>query len=125
MAGGKLVQDQLNPSYIHKLKTYKNTEIIVNSTHHQAQFPFNMNAKDYTILGWTEGMLKYHKDGNDAELNPTREVEDCYYRNIDVLAIQSHPEMLWDSILNKPIGGFEETIAHYRELLDKYLNNKL
>lgn len=123
MAGGSLVQDQPNPGFIHEIKTYKDSTIEVSSTHHQAQYPYRIDAGQYTILGWTEGMLPYHEDGNQVELNPTREVEDCFYRNINALAIQSHPEMLWD--INKPMTGFEETISHYRELLKRFLNNGL
>ena len=90
---GKLVQDQPNPG-AHMMRTHDGLELMVSSTHHQAQYPFNMHAKDYKVLGWTENMLQRHEDGERKEMNPEKECEVVYYPKIRALGIQPHPEML-------------------------------
>lgn len=116
MAGGKLVQHQENPKFLHKIKTYDDKEIEVTSTHHQAQYPFNLKNEEYKILGWTTDISRYHEDGNKKELNPKVECEIVYYPKIKGLAIQSHPEML---DLNHP------TINYMQDLFNNFINNKL
>lgn len=95
MNGGKLVQHQNNPSYIHDIKLaygYGFDNIKMTSTHHQAAYPFNLNKYSYRILGWTEGISKFHLDGNDDELNPPQECEIVLYKDTRCLGIQGHPE---------------------------------
>lgn len=122
MAGGKLVQHQNNPAFIHKMKTIDG-EILVSSTHHQAQYPFNLPLEDFKILGCTENMLDFHEDGNEKELNPIVECEVVYYPKINALGIQPHPEMLWAN--GKPKEGFEESIKWFQDTLDKFLKKEL
>lgn len=124
MAGGKLVQHQPNPSFIHPMKTIEG-EILVSSTHHQAQYPFNLPTEEFKILGCTENMLDFHQGGNQEELNPVVECEVVYYPKINALGIQPHPEMLWDTKLNKPRERFEESIKWFRDILSKFLNKEL
>jgi hypothetical protein len=104
MSGGKLVQHQNNPGFMHRMRTFDNKEIWVSSTHHQAQYPWGLPAIDYTVLGWTTDASDYHFNGAGEELivgvdNPIhmrgREVEVCYYRKSNCLCIQSHPEMIF------------------------------
>lgn len=90
---GMLVQDQPNPGP-HLMKTFDGKEFMVSSTHHQAQYPFNMAKEDYKILGWTENMLSRHEDGNGKEMSPAVECEVVAYPTINALGIQPHPEML-------------------------------
>lgn len=92
MSGGKLVQDQSNPQYIHRITLKDGREIDITSTHHQAQYPFNMNAWDYDIIGWSKDLSPYHQDGNCKELNPPVECEIVHYKKTKALAIQGHPE---------------------------------
>lgn len=92
---GRLVQHQPNPAYIHPIKTYDGKEIMITSTHHQAQFPFNLKPEvDFKLLGWTKGLLKFHEDGEEKEMNPPYEAEVVYYPKTKALAIQGHPEMM-------------------------------
>lgn len=90
---GRLVQDQKNIG-MHKMTTFDGKTIQINSTHHQAQYPYDMPEGDYKILGWSEGISSYHKDGNDEELAPERECEIVHYPRIRGLGIQHHPELL-------------------------------
>lgn len=120
MNGGELVQDQPNPHYIHPMKT-DTEELFVTSTHHQAAYPFKLNKEDYKIIGWTEGMLKHHVNGDNIELLPEKECEIVYYPKTKCLGIQSHPEMIYP-----PKSNLEHTSTEYmRKLLTKFLDNKL
>ena len=112
---GMLVQHQPNVSN-HKMITFEENEISVTSSHHQAMYPFNMDKKDYKILGWTENMLAFHKGGNDEELAPEKECEMIFYPKVKALCIQSHPEwMAFDSPSN----------IWFRKIFDQFINNKL
>lgn len=116
MAGGKLVQHQNNPAFKHPIKTYNNVELIMSSTHHQAQHPFNLPEEDYRILAWSEDIVKYREDGDQQEMETPKDCEIVYYPKINTLAIQGHPEMILEE---------EETIKWCRELLLDFLNNNL
>lgn len=120
MAGGKLVQNQNNPAYIHKIDTYDGKELYVTSTHHQAQYPYNLPEDSYKILGWTN-MLPFHKDGNDKELNPIKECEIVYYPNIKAIGCQSHPEMEYPAKNN----DMHDMIEYMRGLLGKLINDEV
>jgi GMP synthase-like glutamine amidotransferase len=113
MAGGKLVQHQNNPKFMHSVITSNGQELMVTSTHHQAQFPFKLPKEDYEILAWTEGISEFHLDGNQKEMNPPVEVEICYYRKTKSLGIQCHPEMM--------VGSHPETFEYLTMLVNKYL----
>lgn len=118
MSGGSLVQHQSHPSNIHKMFTYTNEIIDVSSSHHQAQYPFDLPKENYKILGYTKNLCNYHLNGNNTELNPEFEVEDCIYYKINALGIQSHPEWLYDS-------NYQITINYYQELLNKFMKDEL
>lgn len=119
MSGGKLVQHQSNPSYMHDIYTYDGNILEITSTHHQAQYPWNLPEEDYEILGWTKNMLPFHEDGNQQELPMAseKECEIVYYKQTKALGIQGHPEMMFDE--NHP------TIIWLRELLNKHTNDTL
>ena len=91
---GMLVQNQPNNHSYHNMFTHKGEELLVSSTHHQAQYPFNMKKENYNVIGWTENLHKYHQDGNNKELSPSQECEIVHYPNGNALGIQSHPEYM-------------------------------
>lgn len=91
MSGGRLIQHQQNPSYMHNIKTYDSKIIEITSTHHQAAYPFDMRKEAYHILGWTKGISKFHEDGNQEEMNPPKECEIVHYPETRCLGIQGHP----------------------------------
>jgi gamma-glutamyl-gamma-aminobutyrate hydrolase PuuD len=120
MNGGKLVQHQENPFFIHRLKMYDGEEILISSTHHQAAYPFDMPKKKYKILGWTNSISPiHHGESWLKELNPPVECEVMYYPKFRCLGIQGHPEMLFER------KGYETSVAYFRALLDKFLANKI
>jgi len=95
--------------------------IRVTSSHHQAQLPFNLHQEEYTILGWTENLLAFHRDGNNDEVNPEVECEDVMYHKANNLGIQSHPEWCFPPSSPSEI----VMIDYYQTLLDKFLNKEL
>lgn len=92
--GGRLIQHQQNKYHIHPIELYDNTKIDITSTHHQAQYPFNLPNVDYNILGWTKGISDFHQDGEQNEMSPRVECEIVYYKKTNSLGIQGHPEDL-------------------------------
>ena len=121
MSGGKLIQHQEHPGQKHDLHTKDGKTIRVTSSHHQAQLPFNLPQEEYTILGWTENLLAFHKDGNNDEVNPEVECEDVMYHKANNLGIQSHPEWCFPPSSPSEI----VMIDYYQTLLDKFLNKEL
>lgn len=104
MAGGKLVQHLRHP-YQHSITLYDGTNIISNSIHHQLQYPYTIPSNEYFIIAYSEGLSKFHLDGNGAELplpvirdmndqEVLVEPEIVYYKKIKSLSIQGHPEMM-------------------------------
>jgi gamma-glutamyl-gamma-aminobutyrate hydrolase PuuD len=119
MNHGLLVQNQCNPSYLHPMKTEDEQIITVSSTHHQAQFPFELNKNDYRIIGWTENLCQYHEGENSKqELNPPKECEIVYYPKNKCLGIQSHPE--YSEILHN-----NKSISYFKDLLNRFMEDKL
>ncbi len=103
MAGGILIQHQHNPDHFHPMRTKENTQIRVTSSHHQAQFPWYLDRKDFKMLGWTYTQSLYHYgegkdemiigviDGDDGKYDRV-ELEEVYYAKINALGLQHHPE---------------------------------
>jgi gamma-glutamyl-gamma-aminobutyrate hydrolase PuuD len=121
LSGGKLVQHQKNPSHIHNIYINDGESIIpLTSTHHQAQYPFGLKDDEYKILAYTKDLCEYHLDGRDKELNPPKEVEICYYPKTNALAIQPHPEFLWDDREN-----YKDTFEYLHDIFNKFINKKL
>ncbi len=120
-SGGRLIQHQENPKFIHSIKTYDNKELLVSSTHHQAAYPYDMDKDSYKLLGWTEDISKFHLNGLNEEISnkPFKEVEVIYFPKTNCLGIQPHPEMLYGN------EEYKETIEYFRELLNKFLSKEL
>lgn len=127
MSGGKLVQDQPNPQFIHQIETYDGETIYMSSTHHQAAYPWKMPKEDFKIIAWTSAMLPYHWGSEDGEelvlgvVDEDKEVESVFYPKTKCLGIQGHPEMIYDETDPKRM----RTITWCRRLLDKHLAGQL
>jgi len=91
--GAKLIQDQYHPTE-HIVKTYAGTEILINSFHHQAVYPFDLPDDNYSILAWSEDLSPHHHNGLHEEMNPSVEVEAIYFPETKCLGIQCHPESM-------------------------------
>jgi putative glutamine amidotransferase len=121
MAGGKLVQHQMNPLNVHSIETLDGKTIDITSSHHQAQYPFLLKPdEEYKLLAWTKGMSKYHFDGVGKELSliDGKEAEIVYYPKIKALGIQGHPEWMGRE-------EYKETFNYLDNLLNKHLAEEL
>lgn len=120
MNGGILVQHQQNPYFIHRMTMYDGEVILTSSTHHQAAYPFLMPSKKFKVLGWTKTISPIHQGESwEDELNPPVECEVVYYPKLRCLGIQGHPEMLYAR------NGYEKSIAYFRDLLNKFVADKI
>lgn len=119
MSGGRLVQDQSNPHRNHEINSDKYGTFVISSTHHQAQFPFNMKKWDYNVIAWTQGISDHHQDGYKQELNPEKECEIVHYKNTNALGIQGHPEFA-DYQKSHP-----EDLKKVQQLFTDFIEDKL
>jgi putative glutamine amidotransferase len=138
LAGGMLIQDQDDPHYFHEMMTSDHRKITMTSMHHQAMYPWQMKPLAYKVLAWTinnsshhEGSTRGHEMIYTAPPCLNREVEICYFPDINALGIQGHPEMMFrktDLELDygpkdkKPI---TESIDYCRNLVNKLIANEL
>lgn len=128
-AGGILVQDQANLRLYHPMQVKDGKSIMVSSSHHQAQYPWVLPENKYRILGWTKGQSKYHLGETDKDemiigkVDGEIEVELCHFPEIDALAIQSHPEIVFNYI--DTAAAAKESTAYFRDLLTQFLEGTL
>lgn len=107
MAGGKLVQDISNHGTSHALR-YKTQDgnilespEVVTSTHHQMQYPFDLDDSNYELLAWSSKPRSGHYAFEDKVISAEEAKDefriepDCvFYNNINALAMQYHPEYM-------------------------------
>ena len=98
--GGILVQDCSGHCGCgrHKVTNGKTT-FIVTSIHHQMQYPFNLDKKDYEVLYWSEGLSRHYEgEGIDPEvIKKNGEPEVTIYHRPGMptcFGVQGHPEMM-------------------------------
>ncbi len=122
LAGGKLIQHVNGHDNTHKIQTSFNMpeghfkSYIMSSSHHQMMYPYNMNENNFELIAWSE----YYKsstylNGDDLEINlpfDFLEPEIVYYKYINALCIQGHPEYN-----NIP----KETFEYIKNLINTYL----
>lgn len=71
----------------------------ITSTHHQMQYPYNLDKRDYDVLYWADGLSDvYEGDKIDPkEIRKYGEPEIVLYHKVNspkCLAIQGHPEIM-------------------------------
>jgi putative glutamine amidotransferase len=126
MSGGKLVQHQSNPSGWHSIETFEKNHFFITSTHHQAQYPYNLSPEDYRILAWTQHISPYHLGGDGKEMSPLVECEIVYYPKTKSLGIQGHPEYFYIETWNDmPSREIDRTDAWLRGLLDLHMKDEI
>lgn len=129
LSGGKLVQDQEPQPGRHPMTTSDGRTITVTSSHHQAQWPWNLPPGDFKVLGWTKGLSSYHwgeEDGDEMVLGRAPgdiEIEIAAYRKTRILAVQSHPEWSWHDYDTS--ASAKQYIDYVRSLLDAHLDGTL
>jgi hypothetical protein len=103
MNGGKLVQDCSNHAIFEThtiINNLNNTLYEITSTHHQMQYPYNLNKEDYTIVAtsYTNRSLYYDGDGICSDMLFLKgEPEIVLYHKTMMprcIAIQGHPEYM-------------------------------
>lgn len=134
MAGGKLVQHCEGHAIgdTHELNWIKGDNSFITSTHHQMQYPFNMDKKEYIICAYsTKKESSTYLNGDNEEIKIPKdfvEPEVVVYKNIDALAIQGHPEHLDN--YHKGVIRIKEVveqffIADFKEVKEKVEVNEL
>lgn len=122
MNGGLLVQNCSNHAigYTHRI-TNGDKIIDITSTHHQMQYPYNLDPKDYTILykSYDNRCSYYAGDKINIDyLISCGEPEIVLYHKEGFpkcLAIQGHPEMMSQ---NSPVN------IEINEIINNLLNEK-
>lgn len=103
MNGGKLVQDCCNHARwgTHGIIDEEGHEYEITSTHHQMQYPYNLDEGDYHVLFTAQELLSpYHWEGDNIdkeEIARNGEPEIVLYHKEGLpkcLAIQGHPEIM-------------------------------
>jgi len=128
LAGGYLVQNQENKSFLHKMKTFDGEEIIVSSTHHQGALIRDLPSTNYKVLGWTENHCSYHEgESYDDELIigkdvDQREMECVFYPKMNSLGFQPHFEMIYRDYEHPEV---KKSINWARKILNDFLEGKL
>ncbi len=127
MAGGSLVQDITgHGGRDHQLRIKQQDgstkDVLVNSSHHQMQNPFNLTeGEDYELIGWMPEPISRHYALDADTVVPAAglgysgirlEPDIVYYPKLKALAAQYHPE--W---LSKDHEGF----LAYEALLEQYI----
>lgn len=108
MNGGKLVQNCDNHALygVHSIKNKEGEKYAITSTHHQMQYPYNLNPKDYDVLYTASDNLSTYYQGdliNTSKILKHGEPEIVLYHSEGLpkcLAIQGHPEMMLPSALH-------------------------
>lgn len=130
LAGGKLVQHMTHPSR-HIARLYDGSEITINSSHHQMQYPFVLPKTDYHMIAYAEGLSTIYLNGdNDHMILPTDdnnvivEPEWVYYKKIKALSLQNHNE--WMNINSEAVKISRTLLEHHlKDTLDMVLACKI
>lgn len=98
--GGRLIQHveghKNNNQLIDIVFTFGTKTIEISSDHHQMMFPFNLNKKDYELIGFSQKFQSNtYLNGRNEEIKLPQgflEPEIVYYEHKKSLCIQGHPE---------------------------------
>lgn len=118
MNGGRLVQN-VRGHAIGRTHGITDGNIVyeITSTHHQMQYPYNLNKEDYEVLFKSFQLLSdcYEGDKIDPELilqNGEPEIVKYHKKGFPVcLAVQGHPEMIPDSPVAKMISNLVKELV--------------
>lgn len=103
-AGSTLVQDMDHPGS-HKMRTIDGEIFPINSLHHQCINPYNLPKDEYEILGISDIKSEHHLDENDKDISNqiAEDIEAAYFPKVKGLAVQFHPEMMWNNNPESPM----------------------
>jgi len=136
LAGGKLIQHigGHTGNGMHKISIRDITggvrDYTVNSLHHQMMYPYNLNARNYTLLGFSRGVGQIFEGFPQVEQKikhftgvgstPPLEPEVVLYPRIKALCFQFHPEMLPQD--SEAVSMVQQLVAFY-SLKNESLSN--
>ena len=116
LSGGKLIQHVEGHCRDHSMVLNNSLKYNITSSHHQMLYPFDLNGKDYELIGYSEYFQSntyLNGDNEEIELsNNFLEPEIVYYKKTNALCIQGHPE--WNHCEKR-------TSQMCLNLIDKYL----
>ena len=116
LSGGKLIQHVEGHCRDHSMVLNNSLKYNITSSHHQMIYPFDLNEKDYELIGYSEYFRSntyLNGDNEEIELsNNFLEPEIVYYKKTNALCIQGHPE--WNHCEKR-------TSQMCLNLIDKYL----
>ena len=116
LSGGKLIQHVEGHCRDHSMVLNNGLKYNITSSHHQMIYPFDLNEKDYELIGYSEYFQSntyLNGDNEEIELsNNFLEPEIVYYKKTNALCIQGHPE--WNHCEKR-------TSNMCLNLIDKYL----
>ena len=116
LSGGKLIQHVEGHCRDHSMVLNNSLKYNITSSHHQMIYPFDLNEKDYELIGYSEYFQSntyLNGDNEEIELsNNFLEPEIVYYKKTNALCIQGHPE--WNHCEKR-------TSNMCLNLIDKYL----
>ena len=117
MNGGKLIQNVTSHAngFTHGI-TNRDKVYQITSTHHQMQYPFNLNGDDYDILFASYGVESDYYEGDriDPDVVLGKEPEIVLYHKKGLpkcLAVQGHPEMIPDSPVAEMINNLVKDLV--------------
>lgn len=113
MAGGKLVQDLEGHAIYgtHEVTDFEGEKYEVTSTHHQMQFPCDVQHK---VLASADNLAvnpEMHIDGEVVKVDLPMDYESVWYPGIKALAFQPHPEF----------GGAKSTKALFTKHFNQFI----
>lgn len=116
-AGGKLVQDLKGHAIwgTHEVTDYEGETHQVTSTHHQMQYPCDVQHK---VLAWADAIAQepqMHIDGEAVDVELPMDYEAVWYPSIKALAFQPHPEF----------NGAGTTLNLFRKLFNQLIVSNL
>ena len=119
MNGGLLVQD-VSGHAIGRTHAISDGEMVyqITSTHHQMQYPYNMDEKDYDILFKSGSFQSDKYKGEKINLEKilaNGEPEIVLYHKEGLpkcLAVQGHPEMIPNSPVAKMISNLVKNLVN-------------
>ena len=118
LSGGKLIQHVEGHCRDHSMVLNNGLKYNITSSHHQMIYPFDLNEKDYELIGYSEYFQSntyLNGDNEEIELsNNFLEPEIVYYKKTNALCIQGHPE--WSHCEKR-------TSQMCLNLIDKYLKD--
>ena len=122
MNGGLLVQNVSGHARgrTHEIKGVNEGNLVkyhITSTHHQMQYPYNLDKADYDLLYTSEDRRSEYYDGDRIDIEPiigNGEPEIVLYHKKGLpkcLAVQGHPEMIPESPVAKMISNLVKKLV--------------